>query len=118
MSITIPFIDPVTHALLYNITVYFGGSAGHENQRLQEHATRHDSFNDAIINIMTDHRVHLSGEIRGNTGGATGYIHMPRTRDRDLIGFSNIDETNHTLIIRCTGHTDNSIHYFNTRGNY
>lgn len=102
-----------------NVTVSFAGETSVQAQRLQAGATAHPGFVSAIANIMAgQYSQHHGINAYGSIGNMDTYIHMPNTNNRDLMGFSNVDTTNHSITIECTGTVKNNRHEFNVRGTF
>lgn len=102
-----------------NVTVIFAGETLAQSQRLQAVATADLEFVSAIANIMAGQYITTHGIIAyGSIGNMDTYIHMPNTNNHDLMGFSNIDITNHSVTIECTGSVNNNRHKFNILGTF
>lgn len=102
-----------------NVTVSFAGETLAQAQRLQAGATAHQEFVSAIANIMAGQYIAAHGiRAYSSIGNMDTYIHMPNTNNRDLMGFSNVDTTNHSVTIECTGTVNNNRHEFNVRGTF
>ena len=102
-----------------NVTVLFAGDTIEQARRLKNGATAHQQFNATIANIMAGNYYQRHGiQAYGSIAGMRYYIHMTNTNNRDLIGFSAVDTTNHSVTIECTGTVNNGQHTFNVRGNF
>lgn len=73
----------------------------------------------AIGQLMNGNRsAWHGGRVYGNAGRAVAYMHIPNTNNRGLLGYSDLDLVNHTVVIQCTGTMNNGRHEMNTRGEF
>jgi hypothetical protein len=83
---------------------------------IQGDADMEETINDLVSGIRQTHS--FGKNCSGDTGGATGYVHIVRSANQRLLAYSNLVANPRSITITAVGTVKGGAHSFNIKGKF